>query len=98
MNISAHRLKLGMVEELDYPENEFDFITFSAVFEHLYHLAKTLEKALKWLKPGGIVHIGVPSSNHLIAKLINIYYKLKGTNYVTHISAMHAPFHLYELI
>jgi ubiquinone/menaquinone biosynthesis C-methylase UbiE len=81
---------------MEYPENEFDFMTFGAVFEHLYHPAASLEKALKWLKPGGIIQIEVPSSKHFIAKLINAYFRLKGTNYVTHLSPMHSPFHLYE--
>jgi 2-polyprenyl-3-methyl-5-hydroxy-6-metoxy-1,4-benzoquinol methylase len=96
MGIDKERLKLGMVEEVDYPENSFDFITFGAVFEHLYHPAQSLEKALKWLKPNGIIQIEVPSSKHFIAKLFNFYYWLRGTNYVTNISPMHSPFHLYE--
>jgi 2-polyprenyl-3-methyl-5-hydroxy-6-metoxy-1,4-benzoquinol methylase len=96
MKISPEKLKLGMVEGIDYEEQSFDFITYGAVFEHLYHPAQTLEKTLKWLKPSGIIHIEVPSSKHTIAKLINLYFKLIGTNYVTHISPMHTPFHLYE--
>jgi len=96
MNISSDKLKLGMIEEIDYPDNFFDFITFGAVFEHLYHPAVCLEKAMRWLKPNGIIHIEVPSSRHFIAKIYNTYYRLKGTNYVTHLSPMHVPFHLYE--
>jgi predicted SAM-dependent methyltransferase len=85
-----------MIEEVDYPAGSFDFITFGAVFEHLYHPAASLEKALKWLKPEGVLHIEVPSSKHFIAKLYNLYYRLRGTNYVTSLSPMHSPFHLYE--
>jgi hypothetical protein len=48
------------------------------------------------LKPGGIVQIEVPSSKHLIAKLIDMYYWMRGSSYVTHLSPMHSPFHLYE--
>lgn len=96
MGISPDRLKLGMVEEMDYPDNSFDFISFGAVFEHLYHPSENLSKALRWLKPGGIIQLEVPSSKHLIARLFNFYYRLRGTNYVTHISPMHTPFHLYE--
>lgn len=94
--ISPDRLKLGMVEDVDYPDNYFDFVTYAAVFEHIYHPAKSLEKVLNWVKPGGIVHIEVPSADHLIPKIINFYYRMRGTNYVTHISPMHEPFHLYE--
>lgn len=96
MNINPGKLKLGMIEEVDYPENHFDFITFGAVLEHLYHPAASLEKAMKWLKPGGIIHAEIPSSRWLIARLINFFYKMVGTNYVTNTSPMHEPFHLYE--
>jgi len=96
MGISADKLKLGMIEQIEYDMAMFDFITFGAVFEHLYHPAASLEKSLKWLKPGGLVHIEVPSSNYFIGKLINLYCRLRGTTYVTNLSPMHSPFHLYE--
>ncbi len=96
MGISRERLKLDRIENVNYPGNQFDFITFGAVFEHLYHPAACLEKAMGWLKPGGIIHVEVPSSSYLIARLFNGYYRLRGTNYVTNISPMHVPFHLYE--
>ncbi len=96
MNISSDKLRLGMMEEMEYEENSFDLITFGAVFEHLYHPAVSLKKALTWLKPGGIIHIEVPSSAYLAARIINFYYRMTGTNYVCNISPMHAPFHLYE--
>ncbi len=96
LNIPEERISLGSVEETEFPDNHFDFITCGAVFEHFYHPAAVLEKAMRWMKPGGIIQIEVPSADHLVPKLINFYYKLRGTNYVTHLSPMHAPFHLYE--
>lgn len=96
MKIKPEKLKLGMVEDMDYPENEFDFISFGAVLEHLYDPSESIIKALKWVKPNGIIHIEVPSSDWLINKMINFFYKLKGTNFVGNISPMHEPFHLYE--
>ncbi len=96
MDINPEKLRLGMVEEIQYEKESFDFITYGAVFEHLYHPAKSLEKALTWLKPNGVIHIEVPSSKHTIAKLMDLYFRLVGTNYVTHLSPMHPPFHLYE--
>ena len=95
MAIQKDRIKLGLMEEMEYTE-KFDFITFGAVLEHLYHPAEALEKAFKWLNKGGIIQIEVPSSRHLIPKFINFYYRLRCTNYVTHISPMYSPFHLYE--
>ena len=96
MGIAAERLKLGQVENIEYEAETFDFITFGAVFEHLYHPCQSLQKALSWLKKGGLVHIEVPSSRHLVSAIIDSFYKLKGTNYTTHLSPMHSPFHLYE--
>lgn len=96
MKISPNKLKLGMIEKVTYENDYFDFITFGAVLEHLYSPSEALEKALKWLKPNGIIHIEVPSSKWLIAKLYNWFFKLRGTNYVTNTSPMHEPYHMYE--
>lgn len=96
MKIDPEKLKQGAIETVDYEKDFFDFITFGAVLEHLYDPANSIEKAMQWLKPAGIMHIEVPSSRHLLAKLINLYYRLIGTNYITNISPMHEPFHLYE--
>jgi 2-polyprenyl-3-methyl-5-hydroxy-6-metoxy-1,4-benzoquinol methylase len=96
MNIKPESLKLGAIEEVDYEKDSFDFITFGAVFEHLYEPSQCLEKALGWLKKDGIIQIEVPSSKWLMPKFMNAYLRLAGTNYVTNLSPMHSPFHLYE--
>jgi ubiquinone/menaquinone biosynthesis C-methylase UbiE len=96
LNIPGDKIQLASAEEAEFPENYFDFITFGAVFEHLYHPAFILEKTTRWLKPGGIIHIEVPNARHFMGALFNFYYKLRGTNYVSHLCPMHAPFHLYE--
>jgi ubiquinone/menaquinone biosynthesis C-methylase UbiE len=96
MGIKPEQLKLGMMEEVEYPENHFDFITFGAVLEHLYDPSDSILKAMKWLKPNGIIHIEIPSSDWFIGKIINLVYKLQGTDYVGNLSPMHEPYHLYE--
>jgi 2-polyprenyl-3-methyl-5-hydroxy-6-metoxy-1,4-benzoquinol methylase len=96
MNLSPARLKLTTIEDAEFPEQFFDFITFGAVLEHLYDPSKAIQKALKWLKPSGVMHIEVPSSDWLISKLANLFFRISGTDYVTNISPMHKPFHLYE--
>ena len=96
MGVDPDRIKLGMVEDVEYPDNSFDFITFGATFEHFYHPAECLKKAMRWLKPNGLIHIEVPSSKHFFATLVNAYNRLRGTNYVTNLSPMHDPFHYYE--
>lgn len=96
MNINPARLKLATIEDAEYENESFDFISFGAVFEHLAEPSKCLEKALKWLRPNGIIQIEVPSSKWLIPKFMNLYFMLRGTNYVTNLSPMHTPFHLFE--
>ncbi len=96
MGIKEEKLKWGMIEDVDYPAESFDFITMGAVVEHLYHPSNAIEKAYGWLKPGGIIFIEVPSSRFLMQKLLNTFYRLTGTNYVSNISPMHQPYHLYE--
>ena len=96
MGIDADRLKLGMLEEVEYDISTFDFITFGAVLEHLYDPAGSIKTALNWLKPGGVIQIEVPSSRWLISKLFNFYFKMRGTNYVTNLSPMHTPYHMFE--
>lgn len=96
MGIDKERLKLGMIENVNYQEEFFDFITFGAVLEHVYDPSQSIKKALSWLKPNGVIHIEVPSSDWLINKIINNFYKLKRGDYVGNISPMHEPFHLHE--
>lgn len=94
--IPADRLQLAAVEDACWPANHFDYITFGAVLEHLYDPALCLERALHWLKPGGVIHAEVPSSDYLLHRLLNGYYRLLGTSFVANLSPMHSPYHLYE--
>ena len=96
MRVASDRLRRGAVEELSYPDSSFDFINLNAVLEHLYDPSGVLERVLPWLKPNGVIHVEVPSSDWLIARLGNLYYRLRGTDHVANISPMHEPYHLYE--
>ncbi len=96
MGLDGDRVQLAPMEQAEYPPQSFDFITFGAVLEHFYDPRAALDRAIGWLRPGGIIQAEVPSSDHLMSKLLNLYFRLRGTNYVTNISPMHPPFHLYE--
>ncbi|MBL0127101.1 MAG: class I SAM-dependent methyltransferase [Flavobacteriales bacterium] len=96
MGMDPARFKLGMIEELDYPADHFDFISFGVVLEHIYDPSAALLKAMGWMKPGGVMHIEVPSADWLVNRLVNIYYRLRGTDLVANLSPMHEPFHLHE--
>lgn len=94
--ISSDRLQLAMIENADYPQGQFDFVSFGAVLEHLYDPNQCITRAMKWLKPGGIMHIEVPSSKWLVSKIVNTFYWLTRSGFVCNISPMHTPYHLYE--
>jgi len=96
MGIPPDRLKLGMIEELDYPQDHFDFISFGVVLEHIYDPSAAIVKAMGWLKPGGVIHIEVPSAHWLVNRIVNFYYRLRGSEFVANLSPMHEPFHLHE--
>lgn len=96
MKIPENKLKKVTIEDASYPSNKFDFISFGVVLEHIYNPSQALNKALSWLKPGGLIHIEVPSSNWLTNKIINFIYRIRGLDYSGNLSPMHEPFHLHE--
>jgi 2-polyprenyl-3-methyl-5-hydroxy-6-metoxy-1,4-benzoquinol methylase len=96
MGISPERLQLAAVEDARFPPASFDFVTFGAVLEHIQEPGRAIETAMQWLKPGGVMHAEVPSSDYLVSKIVNAFFALQGLNYVTNLSPMHTPFHLYE--
>jgi SAM-dependent methyltransferase len=96
IGIPEASLALAGVEDAELPAGHFDFISFGAVLEHLYAPAQAIERALGWLRSGGVIQAEVPSARWLISHLVNAYYRVRGTSYVTNISPMHRPFHLFE--
>ena len=94
--ISADRLQLGTAEDAQYPQGQFDLVSFGAVVEHLHRPDAVIEKAMTWLRPGGLIHAEVPSSKWMIGRGLNLLYRLQGSDLVTNLSPMHPPFHLYE--
>lgn len=96
VGISADFLSNRPIEEATFPVNSFDFITFGAVLEHLADPSAAIARALPWLKPSGLIHIEVPSSRWLIQRLVNFMYRIRGLDYVSNLSPMHEPYHLFE--
>jgi SAM-dependent methyltransferase len=85
------RFQLAAMEDAEFEAGGFDFVTFGAVLEHLYDPDAALAKAMRWLRSGGVAHAEIPNSRHLVGRLINAYYRLLGTGFVTNISPMHVP-------
>jgi SAM-dependent methyltransferase len=94
--LPGDRLIHSPIETAEWEENFFDFITLHAVVEHLQEPARAIERTMRWLKPGGVLHAEVPSSDWLMSKLANLFFRMRGTNYVTNTSPLHPPYHLYE--
>ena len=59
----------GMLEEVGFPDNEFNAITMSHVIEHLYNPVSTLKECYRILKPGGRLVIITPNVESLGARL-----------------------------
>jgi len=96
MKIPSDRLSNNGVEEANYENESFDFITFGAVLEHLTAPSESISQAMKWLKKGGLMHIEVPNSNWFVSRLGNAYHKIFNPGYASNLSPMHPPYHLYE--
>jgi SAM-dependent methyltransferase len=95
-NLRSDRLLLGGIADVDFDESSFDFITFGAVLEHLPAPDSSIKRALRWLRPNGLIHIEVPSADWLTARIVDALYRLQGLDYTCHLSPLHVPFHLFE--
>jgi hypothetical protein len=51
---------------------------------------------VEWLAPNGQIYAEVPSARWLIGRMLNLAYRVRGIDYVTNLSPMHSPYHLYE--
>jgi SAM-dependent methyltransferase len=94
--IDPDRLHLSSVEDAEFEAGSFDFVTFGAVLEHLQDPAAALTTAVGWLAVGGLIHAEVPSAKWLLSRLLNLANRVRGLDYVTNLSPMHPPYHLYE--
>jgi SAM-dependent methyltransferase len=96
MHVPQEKLTRSTIEEAEFDENRFDFINMGAVLEHLYDPSAVIRKALAWLRPGGFIHIEVPSAGYLMSRLARMFYRASGSDYVINTCPMHVPYHLYE--
>jgi SAM-dependent methyltransferase len=60
-SIPPQNLVCGTAYELPWPDNTFDLITSSMVFEHLDAPQRCLNEARRVLKPGGVFVIATPN-------------------------------------
>jgi SAM-dependent methyltransferase len=94
--LDSSQLTCTSIEDARFEPESFTFISFGAVLEHLYDPSAALLKALDWLRPNGLIHTEVPSARWLTSRIVNFAYRLQGLDYVSNLSPMHPPYHLYE--
>jgi SAM-dependent methyltransferase len=94
--IPHDRLSLGRIEDAEFAAEQFDLVTFGAVLEHLPDPAAAILSALCWTRTGGLIHVEVPSSDWLMARLVDFTYRMQRLDFTCHLSPLHIPFHLFE--
>lgn len=82
-------------EQTDFAENSFDFIYLEAL-NHLHDPNAALQKTLKWLKPGGYLHLEVVNSRWLYKNLLGCFYKFTFRKHSPYTSAQRKPFNACE--
>jgi len=81
----------GRLEEIKYPDNFFDLITFWDVLEHVKRPSMTLKEAKRIIKNNGLIVSKFPNIDSYIYKLRIIITKLKGGT-----GRLHIPNHFYH--
>jgi ubiquinone/menaquinone biosynthesis C-methylase UbiE len=92
--LDTSKLQCIRFEDAEFPAEKFDFIFFEAI-QHLPDLEACMKKALRFLKKEGILYVEVPSSKYLFNRLINLYYKFRGVDFVVDTNPMHGNFSYY---
>jgi len=75
----------GTLEEARFPEKTFDVVVLNHVLEHLERPGETLREARRILKRDGVLVIGVPNIESIMARLLGAgWYSLKPDEHVWH--------------
>ena len=61
--LGSSLVQRGEVENINFPEAEFDVIVFSDVIEHVPDPCTFLQSVNHWLRPGGLVFLVTPSTD-----------------------------------
>lgn len=66
----GHRIQLGMIDKIAYPNQSFDIISLFDVFEHLANPLDDLHKLTKLLRDDGIMVIATGDTGSVAARLL----------------------------
>ncbi len=67
-------VQVATLEEASFPEAAFDLITLWDVLEHLPDPPAALRQVARWLRPGGMLALGVPNLASWDARLFGPYW------------------------
>jgi SAM-dependent methyltransferase len=92
----THKIKmynglLGSVAELE--NKKYDAITMHHVLEHVEEPVQLINNIKKYLNKEGVLFIEVPNCNSYLSMFADLVYKIKGLNWSSRVSPLHAPFH-----
>lgn len=68
--LNLHNIRLGTIDELEYPESFFDVIAGFNFLEHVQDPRKTLERIWRLLRPSGIVAVMCPNISGIFHSLM----------------------------
>jgi len=95
---SGAEVFVGDVMNAPFLPESFDVITAFDVVEHMYRPRMVLERALRWLRPGGIFFARVPNIDSWEAKLFKTYwYGLELPRHLYHFSVTSMKYLMTEL-
>jgi SAM-dependent methyltransferase len=66
------------LNEAELENNSFDIVTLNNVLEHTLNPRAELEKVYSILKPLGMIYIGVPNWDSLVARVDGFHWKMKA--------------------
>lgn len=75
-------LKQGVVEQLPFPDHQFDLITCHTVIEHVLDVEKAIAEMYRVLRPGGILHLEAPNYIWPKEPHVNVYMPPLGPKWV----------------
>lgn len=77
----------GDVLDAPFAAGSFDAITAFDVLEHMYKPREVVQRAWKWLKPGGVFYVSLPNIGSWEAKMLRSYwYGLELPRHLCHFS------------
>jgi SAM-dependent methyltransferase len=90
------KMHQGLLGETDSVKgNKYDLITLLHVLEHVDHPNELMETFKDYMNDDALLFIEVPNTESTFLKIIDQFYKLKGLNWSSRLSPLHAPFHKY---